>query len=275
MNCHYYLIVEPLLLEYHDDVSVQPSSFAVVKTKLKEYKVSFFTNTNQLYMIRIDIPNVADKALQQKELETIQMIKEHILSVLRLTYDHDVSLFPRLLWNFRKLGEAPNFHVKIEEIVNPDFDPYIENIRNTFVTAFPIRVQIKLIADAQDKRLPLQYRYLSLYKLLELEFKKKKKWTKQIEELTDRFEEEFRTLGQKKNLINYIHSLRDRCAHIKTTKGFIAVTQLSNKDMLEIDRFLPLMTKMCVTLINEKYRETGISLVNREAFYQKLKEKGI
>lgn len=123
--------------------------------------------------------------------------------------------------------------------------------------------------------MPLQYRYLSLYKLLELEFKKKKKWTKQIEELTDRFEEEFRTLGQKKNLINYIHSLRDRCAHVKTTKGFIAVTQLSNKDMLEIDRFLPLMTKMCVTLINEKYRETGISLVNREAFYQKLKEKGI
>jgi len=270
------LIVEPLLLlGYHDDVNVQPSSSAVVKTKLKEYKVSFFTNTNQLYMIRIDIPNVVDKALQQKELETIQTIKEHILSVLRLTYDHDVSLFPRPLWNFIKLGEAPSFHVKIEEIVNPNFDPHVENIRNTFVTTFPIRVQMKLIADAQDKRLPLQYRYLSLYKLLELELKKKEDWTKEIEELTDRFEEEFGSLGQKKKLINYIHSLRVRCAHIKTTKGVIAVTQLSNKDMLEIDRFLPLMTKMCVTLINEKYRETGFSLVDRETFSQKLKEKGI
>lgn len=269
--CYYYLIVEPLLPEYKDEPTVEPTSYAIVKTKSKEYKVSFFTNNNQLYMIRIDIPNVPSEIIPEKDLELIQTMKEHILSVLRLTYDHNVSLFPRPMWNFRKLGQAPSLHVKIDEVINPDFDPHVENTRNVFVTTFPIRVQIKLFSDSQDKRLPLQYRYLSLYKLLELEFKKRGKWTNGFQNFISKFEDDFRSLGKDKKLVNYVHELRDKCSHIKSRKDILGVTQLSNRDMLEVHRFFPLMTKICLNMMNEKYRDKGFSLVNYETFSRRLR----
>ena len=269
--CYYYLIVEPLLSEYKDDPSVEPASYTIVKTKSKEYKVSFFTNNSQLYMIRIDIPDMPDETIPETDLEKIQTIKEHILSVLRLTYDHNVSLFPRPIWNFRKQGQDPSLHIKIDQIINPNFDPHVENIRNVFIATFPIRVQIKLFSDSQDKRLPLQYRYLSLYKLLELEFKKRGKWTKEFGEFVGKFEGEFRSFGKDKKLVNYIHELRDRCSHIKTRKDILGVTQLSNEDMLEVYRFFPLMTKICLSMINEKYRDKGFSLADYETFSRKLR----
>ena len=41
---------------------------------------------------------------------------------------------------------------------------------------------------------------------------------------------------------------------------------------LEVYRFLPLMTKMCFSMINEKYREKGFSLVDYKTFCQKLRQ---
>lgn len=263
-TCYYYWIVEPLINEYEDDGNVKPSSSAVIKAGLKEYNVSFFTTQKRLYMIRIDIPNVLDETILETDMEMVQIIKEHILSVLRLTYDPKASLYPLQLWSFIEEGQKPNLHVKMNETIRTDFDPNIGNIRNAFVTTFPIMVQIKLLSDAQDKRLPLQYRYLSLYKLIEMELKKKGKWITEYEQFVSSFEDEFRNLGIHMKPTNYIIRLRDRCAHIKTGKDVLGITQLSNKDMIEIDRFFPLMTKICAKLISKKYPDKGFSLVDHD-----------
>jgi hypothetical protein len=272
-TCYYYLFVEPLLAEYIDDGKIEPASFALVKTESKEYKVSFFTTHNQLYMARIEVPSVPDETIPDPDLEKIQTIKEHILSVLRLTYDHSVSLFPRSMWNFIKEGEKPSLHIRINEMINPNFDPHVENIRNVFVATFPIRVQIGLLSDSQDKRLPLQYRYLSLYKLLEMEFKKKGKWSDEYDNLVNGFKKEFKELGIPMKPTNYTHCLRDRCAHVKTGKDVVGITQLSNKDMIEVNRFLPLMTRICTNMISKKYPDKGFSLVNFRTFSQEMKNR--
>jgi len=272
-TCYYYLIVEPLLQEYNDDTSVEPAMSVLIKAETKEYRVSFYTSNNQLYMIRIEIPDVPDEVIPEIDLEPIQTIREHIVSVLRLTYDHEVSLFPRPLWNFIKEGQEPNLHIKIDKITNPNFTPHVANIRNVFVTTFPTRVQIKLLSDAQDARLPLQYRYLSLYKILEMEFKKRGKWTREYVEFVSGFEERFKNLGICMKPTNYIIYLRDRCAHIKTGKGMLGITQLSNKDMIEVNRFLPLMTEICAGVVNKKYRDKGFSLVDFEAFSREVSKQ--
>src|SRR4030042_5404918 len=133
---YYYLIVEPLINEYKDDGNAKPVSFAIIETESKQYKVSFFTTHNRLSMVRIDIPNVLDETILETDLKMVQIIKEHVLSVLRLTYDHKVSLFPHTLRNFIKEGQEPDLHVKMSEIIRTDFDPHVENIRNVFVTTF-------------------------------------------------------------------------------------------------------------------------------------------
>lgn len=272
-TCYYYLFVEPILAEYVDDGSIEPASFALIETQSKVFRVSFFTTHNQLYMIRIEIPRVPDETIPESDLDIIQTIKEHVLSVLRLTYEPSVSLFPRTMWNFVEEGEKPAFHVKINEMINPNFVPHIENVRNVFVTTFPIRVQIRLLSDSQDKRLPLQYRYLSLYKLLEIEFKKKRSWISEFDDFVDSFKENFESLGIRMKPANYVHCLRDRCAHMTTGKDAVGITQLSNKDMVEINRFLPLMTKICVSAIDKNNPDKGFSLVNYQTFSQEMKNK--
>jgi hypothetical protein len=272
-TCYYYLFFEPILAEYIDEGNIEPASFALIETESKVYRISFFTTHNQLYMVRIEIPRVPDETIPESDLDIIQTIKEHILSVLRLTYDHSVSLFPRTMWNFVREGEKPGLHVRINELVNPHSDSQVENARNVFVATFPIRVQIKLLSDSQDKRLPLQYRYLSLFKLLEMEFKKKRSWISEYDDFIDSFKEEFKSLGIRMKPASYIHCLRDRCAHITTGKDALGITQLSNKDMVEVNRFLPLMTKICVSAIDKKHPDMGFSLVDYQTFSQEMRDK--
>jgi hypothetical protein len=69
---------------------------------------------------------------------------------------------------------------------------------------------------------------------------------------------------------NYIICLRDKCAHITTGKDVIAITQLSNKDMAEIDKFLPLMTRICVRALDKKHPRKGFSLVDAQTFIRGL-----
>jgi len=272
-TCYYYLIVEPLSEEYKDDASTKPAAWLSVKKETKEYTVSFFAEQNRLCMIRIEIPNIPDEVIPESDLETIQIIKEHVLSILRLTYDHTVTLFPRPLWTFTQEGQRPSFNVEIRKTTNPHFHPFIDNIRNVFVTTFPTRVQMRLLSDSQDGRLPLQYRYLSLYKLLEMEYKEKGKWTKEYREFVNRYEIEFKKLGILKKPANFIHELRDRCAHIKTGKEAYGVTELSRNDMIEVEKVLPLMTNICTNLLNQKYREKGFSLVNWQTFTEEMRDR--
>jgi len=59
-------------------------------------------------------------------------------------------------------------------------------------------------------------------------------------------------------LENYIHSIRDRCAHTKSSKDILGVTQLSRNDIIKVSLFLPFLTRMCVEYINDTYKEVSI-----------------
>jgi hypothetical protein len=271
-TCYYYLIVEPLLDHYRDDANTKPTSTGLIKIKSKKYKISFFIGGNRLSMIRIDIPNLSGKTVPEEDSESVHILKEHVLSVLRLNYDSEVSFFPNAMMVFRKEGLGPIFSIKLKQTLkpNPSLPLYIENVRDVLVDSFPLRVQTKLLSDAQDERLPLQYRYLSLYKLLEMECKKEGKWKQEFERFVDKFEAEFKNLGIKMKPVNYIHYLRDRCAHIKISREAYGVTQLSRKDMAEIGKFLPLMIRMCTTSLNENHPDVDFSLVDEKTFQQEI-----
>jgi hypothetical protein len=271
-TCYYYLIVEPLLNRYRDDADTKPTSTGLIKIKSKKYKISFFMDGTRLSMIRIDIPDLPGKTIPEQDLESVHILREHIVSVLRLNYDSEASLFSHAMRVFREKGLGPILSIKLKQIlkITPNLAPYIENIRDTLVVSFPLRVQTKLLSDAQDERLPLQYRYLSLYKLLEMECKREGRWKQEFERLVNRSEAEFRNLGIKMKPVNYIHYLRDRCAHIKTNREAYGVTQLSRKDMAEIRKFLPLMTSICTTSLNENHSDVDFSLVDEKTFRQEI-----
>ena len=171
-KAYYYVFVSPLKQVYNDDKKMKPSFVIPIKTATKIYEISLFSTKNRVYMIRITIPNLVEEKITDYDTKFIQMIKEHMLSVLRLTYDNEISSF-RPVWVFRDENEPPALKIKITEKINPEFKVNPENIKSTYCATFQIRHQLRLLSDGQDNRIPLQYRFLSLYKLLELEFKNK------------------------------------------------------------------------------------------------------
>jgi len=269
---YYYFAIEPLVEKYEDVPEVKPLISVPVKTRSKTFEVSFFALGNQLHMLRVAVPDLVEDRISEDDAKVVQTLKEHALSVLRITYDHGVSMFPIHWWSFAEEGKEYRSSISIREQIQETFRINARNIRNVFVSTFPLRYQITLISDSQDRRVPLQYRYLSLYKILELEFKVGGKWNRMaLNEFLSRFEKEFHKLHDEKCMLgNYVHRLRDKCAHFKTGKGIIGVTQLRGKDTEEVTKFLPFMTDMCSTLLNEKYQDKGFSIVKAQQYSEFL-----
>lgn len=274
-TAYYYFAVEPLVERYEDKPEIKPIISIPVQTTSKTFEISFFALDNQLHMIRVSVPNLVEERISDEDAKIVQTLKEHALSVLRVTYDHDVSLFPFHWWSFAEEGKEYRASILMKEQPERAFGIYANNIRNVFVSTFPLRHHMALISDSQDNRVPLQYRYLSLYKILELEFKTLGKWKRgPLNAFLSRFENEFQKVyGDKLKLRKYIHFLRDKCAHVRTGKDVIGVTQLSNKDVEEVNSFLPFMVNLCTQLLNEKYNTMGFSIMKGREYSELLRKE--
>ena len=110
-----------------------------------------------------------------------------------------------------------------------------------------------MLIDGLDGHIPLQYRYLSLFKIIELNFKIGKKWkSEQLKDTLKPFEAIFNQEGFAKTLYNLIHELRDKCAHIKTGKDIFGVTHLNQKEVAQVEKALPIMVNICISVLNVK-----------------------
>ncbi|MGA3107901.1 MAG: hypothetical protein ABSD99_00370 [Candidatus Bathyarchaeia archaeon] len=260
-TCFIYYPLEPILEQYEDDENKTPAARITVKTREKDYEVALFADeaNSRILFFRITVPNCAEEKIPEEDLSIVQSLKEHMLSVLRITYDNRATLWEINWWTFIEEGKPRRTGIAVKEFIGgkPDFD----NVRNVFVATHSIRNKLRLLTDARDPHIPLQYQYLSLYKLLESEFKSEGDFGTELNKFLDRFQEEFRNLRFSPRLLrNYIHELRDRCAHVVVGKGQAGVTQLSNKDALEVTNFLPLMIRICAIRISERYGNLGFSI---------------
>lgn len=251
-SCFYYWLIEPLKSYYKDDGSLNPAFEIPAKTRFGECKLSLFVDSEgHPNLVRLIIPGVAKEKLERDHTELLQEIKEHLLSILRLMYNPKTQVAPFAIWAFSEDGKPHSFGVSIQQILGqlPAFPATA--IRNVFIGTWSKRTEIKLLTDALDDRIPLQYRYLSLYKILENQFKKRGKWQENklnvfLIQFSAKFDELSITIPPNK----YIHTLRDKCAHIKTGKDISGVTQLSSRQTAEVERFLPLLKNICISLLN-------------------------
>jgi len=260
-TCYIYYPLEPILEEYHDDERSIPAARVTVNARGKDFEVALFGDEthSRVTFFRITVPNCVEEKIPEEDLPIVQSLKEHMLSVLRITYDNRARIWDLNWWTFIEEGTPRRTGISVKQLNEGKAD--FNNIRNVFVATHSIRSKLRLLVDARDPHVPLQYQYLSLYKLLELEFKSEGVFTPELSRFLDRFQDEYRDLGVSRRLLrNYIHELRDRCAHIVVGKGQVGVTQLSNKDALEVTRFMPLMIRICAIRLNERYGNLGFSI---------------
>jgi hypothetical protein len=213
-----YSPLAPLINEYSDDGSRVLCTGTVSIATSGDYEVSLIGSRTSVELIRV-APLNSDGNLTEVQQETVGKLIDHMIAVLRFTYNPQAELLG-FGENTLSIGThdndgKPSLRVQVNEFVAEAPPINAGNIRNVFIKSMNIRHLMKLLSDTQNPSIPLQYKFLSLYKVFELEFRQKKKWVG-LNEFLKNYETEYRALKlSSRSLPNLLHELRDKCAHIK------------------------------------------------------------
>lgn len=256
--CLYYWIIAPLRGGIDDAPERVPAFLLSIQSlDQKTYELSLYCDKDgNPEFARCRIPDLESEVIPGAVLPLLQSLKEHLLSVLRLTYRSDVMLAqPSAAWSFIKNGQPAKVGLLIDAFGGSKYEP--ENTRALFVHSFEYRELMRLFVDGIDDRLPLQYQFLSLYKLLELRFRTHGRWNKKdLASLLGRYAEDFKAHGFHGEPAAAVHELRDKCAHIRTgSKGkreVLGVTHLNLPEISRVERMLPVLRAVCASSINER-----------------------
>lgn len=250
----YYWLFEPLRDGLRDDPSRTPAISVPVMYYNQSYYVSLLVDEDGIpEALRLTIPSLEEDRIPEALLPLLQLVKEHFLSTLRLGYRDDIQVFPMNVWSFFQEGTPYEVNMRIDANLLDGFDA--EKIRSFFVASYPFRHEVRLLIDGNDPRIPVQYRYLSFYKLIEHEFKSKGRWKKtELHDFLNGYKNSFDNLEKTVTLSRYLHELRDKCAHIRTgnTKEILGVNSLNHKETKAVLEMLPILREMCRDLLNRK-----------------------
>ena len=250
---HYYWLFEPVPNDLIDNPNRLPVFKLPVKYLNTEYEFALLCGESGLpELARVRIPNLTEDKIPENVLPLLQGLKEHLLSTLRLTFRQDIYLFPIAVWSF---FDKDNYELNLR--IEPPDDVVLgaEITKNLFSASLGHREELRLLVDGNDSRLPIQYRILSFYKLIEHEFKSNGQW--KIEELDtflSTYSSQFNELGFTIQPAKVLHIIRDKCAHIKTgaKKEARGLTHLNHKETALADRLLPLLRVICTDIVNRK-----------------------
>ncbi len=250
--CLYYVLFEPVPRVFKDTPSVEPLFSSPIIHGSRTLLLDFFANRDRIPShARITIPDLERKEIPADLLPVIQAIKEHLITVLRLQLDQRAEVFPHTFWSF--VDDLSHFEVSLgieETYERPSCDS--KDLQAFFASSFANREEIRLLVDGMDPHIPLQYRFLSLYKILELKCKIGTEWdASRLSAALDPFKSDFELRAFRGNPINHNHDLRDKCAHIKTGKrSTFGVTHLNHAATVKVDGMLPILLKVAIALVN-------------------------
>lgn len=250
--CVNYWLIDPLRGGIDDNGQREPSIDHNIAWRDESYPFALICDDDGApKFARLDIPCPTGEQIPENAKPLLTIVREHLLSTLRLTWREDVQFVPFTCWMFWEDDKPRKFNLELDMKGKESFNPKVAS--PLFIHAEPLREEVRLFVDGLDERIPAQYRYLAFYKLIEIRFKQRKKWNEQsLRESLDNFREHHRGDNPSLNLRNELHDLRDKCAHIKSKREVIGVTQLQHDELVRVGYMLPLLRELCRAFINEQ-----------------------
>ena len=270
--CMYYWLIAPLRGGIRDDAHRTPSfSISMQVPNRKPYELSLFCDSaGAPEFARCRIPDLTRRAIDTEHLPALQVMSEHLLTALRLTCDPSISFArPGAVWAFFDEGSPHELGLDIETISEGRWEP--ATAQAIFEHSIEIRELMRLYADGVDQRIPLQYRYLSLYKVLEANFRTDGMWNyAALKNHLAPHAQGFKSAGAFSDPVKYLHALRDRCAHIRTggkgRRQTIGITHLNHEAASSVEKLLPYVTAAAAAAINA--RSKGKFKLSEEPVFQ-------
>ncbi|HHT26907.1 MAG TPA: hypothetical protein GXZ82_06640 [Firmicutes bacterium] len=269
-----YYFIEPLEDSYVDTGEPPLVAFTVEGT-IRQYEVAIIGDEIGVpQMSRIALSSLPTEEIPKGALATIQLLKEHALSVLSLVDDASTTLYPVPFWIFVPDGAPPCLKLQMQAFkTHKKFDG--SSFMNMFNSGFEVRTLLRLLAESRSPTIPLHYRYFSLYRILELRYKVQGDWTADWKPALAKLESRFRELSiSPRSLGNYIEICRNRCAHgrFRNARTDVpGITTLNNEALSEIQRFMPLMTELAIEAINT-YQDSRAFRLSTKPFTKEVSD---
>lgn len=255
----YYTILRPLRDRYLDD-GASVLALVPITDEGRATDVALIGSPGDPRMIRVSVTGV-DQEPAYEERKQFDDLTESMLALLRVFCDNEISLAePRFRYaNLLDDGLPPDLNIEVQKTL-PAY-----SLDSAFAVSFmhsdkAFRDMVRLYANSVHPYLPVQYRYLSAFKILEHDFKLgRRKWKPEFDTLLSHFSTEYDALqlsklGMKALMIN----LRDKCAHIKLgDAGNLTIIGIGSPDTDLLIGFLPLMTKVIQKHVFDAYKSDG------------------
>jgi hypothetical protein len=255
----YYTLLRPLRARYTDDDS-EVLTRVSAESPGRTVELALIGHQNDPRMIRVAVSGLDQEPLWE-ERKVFDDWSETMLSLIRVFCNNDVAFTePRFRYgNMIDDGLPADFDMEVKT-TSPEYNLDRALAQSFMASDKEFRDIIRLYADAVHSYNPVQYRYLSAFKILEHEFKASRtKWKPGLDTLLGHFETEFRTSQfTSMSMKALIISLRDKCAHIKLGNADeLTIIGTGSEDTELLTRFLPLFLKVVQKHVFDAYKSDG------------------
>lgn len=265
MNLLWYWFVGPHRGGFEDTGENAAFTQHVVVPGEMQLDVSLYLDEGkQPHFVRVRAFEAVDKNDTDRFMDHVVVLAEHMLSVLKMTMGEQVS-YGSLTVFCAETEDGRGASLLMEDVGNRLFP--CDAAQSLFAHTLDARQSLRLISDSLDPCIPPQYRYLSLYKFLEIRYKKDNDcwdWDELNAACASQLNQ-FAALGFDRELKAELIRLRDSCAHIKSGKDKkrqLGVTALHPKALRELEKFMPVLTEICREIFNNEM-EGKLSLSNQ------------
>jgi hypothetical protein len=247
-NVLHYWMVEPPRGGIFDDGKKQPAFEVQMKSHdgRQTDAAVFCDDSGDPEFIRVRDHGATIQTVNANA-DLVMVAREHVVSVLRFTWFGGGRLLPTSFYT-EEPDVGSGASIRVEWPSSFAFDG--NAAKDFFVHTFEKRQSVRLLADGINDDIPLQYRYLSLYKFLEIRFRgDDDRWDHgAITRALGAHRDAFGALRLDRTFEQELNHLRDRCAHIRSGSGKrrrLGVTSLNYEARVEVERLMPILLGVC------------------------------
>lgn len=261
-----YWLIEPIAAAYLDRYDSVPDLAYIHKAPVCGLiDVAVFIATDARF-VRVMVPNysIEDASIPEKDDE-IAAVVESVGAAIRLSFNGEAKFSSHVLATTYGEGERHiiEIHPKVRKAALPIKPNDLRRGLDFALSSESNALLMHLLADAHDQGMPLQFRYLSLYKVLELLLKKNNVWDYGALDkcITESAVDVAKPTGTNKAAKNWIHAIRDRCAHYANGET-LGAAELDKASMRQISSAIPLLGKIVSVALGPKIGKLFLELVS-------------
>ncbi len=273
-TCYMYSFITPYDPSLRDNDTIPPLGVVPVVLKsrstgeCRNLEAAIIGTSNTIKAFRFTIPDTENDTIASEDWERFFKYRKLMLDCIRLTYDPCTEYArPRgdddimTIWHFRAPGEGPSLDLKIDHPIDPEYRVNVDAIKHFFAIPEEQRPIIHLLADSGDFRTSIHFRFLSLYKIVEMHYKitANKRFNAFIEPLLPIFQKVYPEITTIPAACSLLTGLRDRCAHIMVGLGSLGFSHF-DADNAELFKAMPVIRQIAVACANANYPNSPLRL---------------